>query len=122
MLGAIGGSFVKSTVFDSAGQKWQPRGIQSRYKRSWWTVLLANTVYNPWTMVTVLWGEPKTYALEELKQAYLKAVDRDDDILTQFVEAAELKKRISDAQSFDQLVEVSKWMQTDTTFDETAQH
>jgi hypothetical protein len=120
MLGAIGSSFVKSAVFDSTGQKWQAKGIHSRYKRSWWTVLLANTVYNPWTTVTVLWEEPKTFALEELKQVYSKAVDRDDDILTQFVEAGELKKRISGAQSFEQLIEVYKWMQTDTTFDEPA--
>jgi hypothetical protein len=68
----------------------------------------------------VHWSEPKPYALEELMRAFSTAVDRDDDILTQFVERDELKKRISATQSFAQLVDVYKWMETDTTFHETA--
>jgi len=51
--------------------------------------------------------------LEELKTVYTKAVEMDDDILTQFVEAEELTKRISEAQSFESLVEVYQWMSTD---------
>ncbi len=68
--------------------------------------MLVNTIYNPKINVTVLWGEPKTYVLEELKTAYIKAVEKDDDILTQFVEAKELKNKISDAQSFGELIEI----------------
>ncbi len=48
-----------------------------------------------------------------LSPEFRDAVDKDDDILTQFVEANELKKRIAAAQSFDSLVEVYRWMQTD---------
>ncbi|MEN9401680.1 MAG: hypothetical protein RL091_383, partial [Verrucomicrobiota bacterium] len=62
--------------------------------------------------------EPKSFDLEELKQAYSKAVDKDDDILTQFVEAAELKKRIAEVQSFDSLIEVYRWMETDHSYEE----
>ena len=113
LLGAIGGFFDKSTVYDSQGRKWQAKGIESPYRRSWWTVLLANTVYNPRIAVTLLWRESEPYSLEELRLAYAKAVDKDDDILTQFVESDELKKRISEAQSFDELVEVYRWMETD---------
>lgn len=120
LLGAIGGFFDKSTVYDSRGYKWQAKGIESPYRRNWWTVLLANTVYNPRTAVSVLWREPKPYAVDELKLAYAKAVDNDDDILTQFVEAQELKKRISAAQSFDELVEVYRWMETDNSDEETS--
>src|SRR5512143_1000168 len=104
LLGAIGGFFDKNIVYDAEGRRWQAKGIECPYRRTWWTVFLANTVYNPRITVTVLWRKPKAYALEELKLAYSKAVDKDDDILTQFVEAAELKKRISEAESFDQLV------------------
>ncbi len=115
LLGAIGGFFEKSTVYDSQGREWQAKGIESPYRRSWWTVLLANMGYNPRIAVSVLWRESKPYPLEELKIAYTKAVNKDDDILTQFVEADELKGRISQAQSFAELVEVYRWMETDHT-------
>lgn len=36
-----------------------------------------------------------------------------DDILAQFVEAAELKKKIAEVHSFDSLIEVYRWMETD---------
>lgn len=112
-MGAINGFFTKTTIYDGEGQKWQAKGIDSIYKRNWWTILLANTVCNPVINVSVLWGEPKTYVFEELKRAYIKAVEKDDDILTQFVEANELKTRISSAQSFRELTEIYLWMQTD---------
>lgn len=114
------GFFEKSVVYDAEGRKWQAKGIDSRYRRTWWTLLLANTVYNPRITVTLVWREPKTYALEELKLVYSKAVDKDDDILTQFVEARELKKKISEAESFVNLVEVYRWMETDHIHEEGA--
>lgn len=120
LLTAIGGFLEKSTVYDSQGRKWQAKGIESSYRRSWWTSLLASTIYNPRIAVTVLWRESKAYPLEELKLAYTEAVNQDDDILTQFVEADELKKRISQAQSFAELVEVYKWMETDHSDEEPA--
>jgi hypothetical protein len=48
-------------------------------------------------------------------ERYSEAVDKDDDILTQFVEAKELKQRIASAKSFQELVEVYNWMKTDHT-------
>jgi len=113
LLGTLRGFFDKSTIYDADGRAWKAKGIESRFKRSWWTLLLANTVYNPRVTVTVLWREPKAYALDDLKFAYLKAVDRDDDILTQFVEAEELTLKISRAQSFAELTAVYVWMETD---------
>ncbi len=117
-MGAVGGFIDKSTVYDSQGHKWHAKGIESPYRRSWWTVLLANAIYNPRVTVSVVWREPKPYTLEDLKSVYSKAVDQDDDILTQFVEADELKKRISDAKSFDGLMAVYDWMNIDHTDEE----
>ena len=114
LLGVINGFFEKSTVYDSRGQRWQSKDVESPYRRSWWTILLANTVYNPWLSVTVLWRAPSAYELDELKAAYAKAVKQDDDILTQFVSRAELQRRIAAAQSFAALVEVYQWASTDS--------
>ena len=113
LLGVINGFFDKSIVYDADGRRWQTKGIECGYRRTWWTLLLANTVYNPRISVTMLWRDPKAYELHELKRAYLQAVDKDDDILTQFVDAEELQKRTSATQSFQDLVDVYKWMETE---------
>ena len=47
LLGVLKGFFQDSTVYDSRGTKWRAKGIKSRYARTWWWMLLANTVYNP---------------------------------------------------------------------------
>jgi len=113
LLGVVNGFFEQSTVYDAGGQRWQSNGIDCSYRRSWWTVLLANTVYNPRISVAILWRPPCDYVLDELKRGYAQAVEHDDDILTQFVSASELQRRIAAAQSFADLVEVYRWMQTD---------
>jgi hypothetical protein len=59
------------------------------------------------------WQEPKEYSFEELKTIYAKALEMDDDNLTQFVDREELTTMISKAQSFESLVEVYRWMSTD---------
>jgi hypothetical protein len=113
LLGAINGFFDKRIVYDADGRRWQAKGIECGYRRTWWTLLLANTVYNPRITVTILWREPKAYDLQELKRAYSRAVDEDDDVLTQFVDAEQLQKKIGAARSFEELIDVYKWMETD---------
>ena len=113
LLAIVNAYFEKVTVYDREGRKWSGRGIEGPSRKSWWTKLLANTVYNPWVTVTVVWQEPKPYEIEELKSVYTAAVDKDDDILTQFVDANELKSRIDQADTFDELVETYRWMQTE---------
>jgi len=117
-LGALGGFAEKCTIFDRDGRRWAAKRVVSPIQKSWWRILLANTVYNPRVTVTILWHQPASFDLEELKQAYLKAVQQDDDILTQFVAADELEKRITRAQSFDELIEVYKWSEIDHSDDE----
>jgi len=112
-LGAFSGFAEKLVVFDRDGKKWQARVVDLPFEKSWWRVLLAHTVYNPTIPITVRWHEPRSYTLDELKQAYIRAVDEDDDILTQFVEAEELKGKIAAANSFDSLADVYQWMRTD---------
>jgi hypothetical protein len=120
LLGAISGQFSRLIAYDANGRKWLSKGINSSYQRTWWRVLLANTVYNPRMTIDLVWSEPVPYALDELKRAYVHAVDLDDDILTQFVDAPELKERILLAQSFDELVAVYEWMTTDNLSEDAA--
>ena len=89
----------KFTIYDDKGFKWKTCGFQLSHKKPWWLFLPFTIFYIPWISVIYLWNEPEKYSLEELKAAYTEAVDMDDDILTQFVEAKELTKRIAVAVS-----------------------
>jgi hypothetical protein len=52
--------------------------------------------------------------LQELRQALIDAVDKDDGVLTQFHEADDLKNRLARAQSFDDVVDVMRFAASDT--------
>jgi len=68
--------------------------------------LLAATIYNPRLTVRYEYRSLGRYELAELKRALLTAIDRDDDVLTQFHEAEDLKRRVEAAASFDDVAEV----------------
>jgi hypothetical protein len=55
---AIGSHYGIDAVYDCDGMKWVLSHIESDYKRSWWLLLLAYTVYDPSISVTVRWCEP----------------------------------------------------------------
>ena len=68
--------------------------------------VLAATLYNPTFNVSYEYRSTGFYQLEELKNAIDKAIDADDDVLTQFHEADELHGMVAKANSFDDVVEV----------------
>jgi len=68
--------------------------------------LLANTVYNPRLTVRYEYVSRGPDDLPELRQAVTDAIDKDDDILTQFHEADGLKQQLALARSFDEVVAV----------------
>ena len=113
LLGVFSGFYEQLEVFDATGEIWRVQELRCRYQKSWWLTILVHTVYNPWVDVSASWREPMEYRIEDLKVAYTKAVDQDDDILTQFVEASELKTKIAAAASFEDLADVYRWMEAD---------
>ena len=76
--------------------------------------LLANTFYNARLTVRYEYVSRGPYDLPEVRQAVSDAIDKDDDILTQFHEADELKQRLALAQSFDEVVAVLDLAASDT--------
>jgi hypothetical protein len=112
---ALGTFQMNCTVYDSQGRKWEPRAIECPYKPHWWTRFLAFTgIYNPRTTFTALWRDPKPYELQELKLAFATFAEGERKFVGKVLDVDELKKRITDAQSFDQLVEAHKWMKRQT--------
>jgi hypothetical protein len=71
---------------------------------------LANTVYNPRFEVELHWERIGQYPLEELKDLVCSLADKDDDILTQFIDRARIRKAVSACASFDELARVLRKM------------
>ena len=75
--------------------------------------LLAATIHNPTFNVTYEYQSTGFYKIDELKQALRGAVEKDDDVLTQFHEADELISRIDAAKDFSDLVGVLEYAATE---------
>ncbi len=101
----------KSTIYDCGGTAWGFHYVGRREEFSLFDRLLAG-VYNPSREFPVSYSKLRGYQFAELQGAYLDGVAHDDDILTQFVEAGELTKRIMQCSTFGELIETWKWMNT----------
>ena len=105
VLGVIKGG-LDTFAFDSAGIKWTYKLKTDKVNDNFWTRLLANTFYNPVVNVIPEWTILGKYDNEELKGIIINFVDKDDDILTQFVEAETLKVEINKCTSFEEICAV----------------
>ena len=54
--------------------------------------------------VIATWNRVRNYELIELKNQISNAIDNDDDVLTQFVEGEEFKRKVSGCNSYAQLI------------------
>ena len=90
--------------YDSAGTKWKKIVSSPDVRDTWMTRLLARTIYNPIVPVEVKWVSLGSYTIQELVHAIHEQIDKDDDILTQFVDADTIKAGIDAARSFQDLV------------------
>ena len=98
-------------IYDSAGNVWEFRFRHAKEYSS--LAKLLAQFYNPVKPISLTWHQHRTYELSELQKAYLEALAHDDDILTQFVEEDELRKRIEQSANFSELLETWRWMNTD---------
>src|SRR6266700_1942127 len=112
-LALLDGFDLDSIVYDSKGLAWSFRFEQPAVRPSVLGRLLAHTVYNPVREVAVSWSPLRDYSFAELRDAYLDAVAHDDDVLTQFVEQSELRQRIQESHSFEDLIKIWQWMCTE---------
>jgi hypothetical protein len=83
--------------------KWKKQYETPRF--SIWSRLI-QYVRTPNVMVPIRWHDCGSYRIEELRCVFLKAVEHDDDALTQFVEREELIRRLNVATTFEDLVGV----------------
>jgi hypothetical protein len=95
-----------SVAFDGDGRMWTYELIAENVKDNFLTRLLANTVYNPSIEVQPRWTLKENYELSKLKSVLNGCIDKDDDILTQFVEAENIKQDNIDSKTFEDIYAV----------------
>jgi hypothetical protein len=104
--GLIKGANNVTQYFDKEGNVWRSEIIPKNFRSTFLTRLLAKTFYNPKLDVDRIWTRTRDYNLKELKECICFCIDKDDDILTQFVEADTLKARLRGCNNFKEIVEV----------------
>jgi hypothetical protein len=95
-------------LFDAAGNKWKVTRVTPNRKIYPIEKIMASICWNPKIKVRLEFDKPKPYPLEALKKEISALVDFDDDILTQFIEANDLKEVIKTADNFEGLVDILK--------------
>ncbi len=104
VLGLIKGSYKNVKAYDKDGHLWKIDKVDSNYKLNGITKFLAYSVYNPKIKVAISWMKIVDYKLDELKSDISMQVDRDDDIITQFVNGEFIKHKIEKCDSFGDIV------------------
>jgi hypothetical protein len=99
------------TAYAANGTKWIMRYESPGF--SIWS-RLSQFRRTPKVVVPVRWDRRGTYNVDELRAVFLKAVEHDDDVLTQFVERDDLISRLKAASSFKDFVGVWEWLGMDS--------
>ena len=100
------GFWAALTLYHRSGTQYAVAEVVPDRPRGAFSHLLASSVYNPWIGVRLVYRAAGTYSLDDLRSALTRAIEIDDDVLTQFHEEEELLAMVSAASSFDDLVDV----------------
>ena len=98
-------------VYDADGLAWTPESVELQSGGGLLRRLIA-TVRNPPTSAGITYAEPRSYELGELRDAVRRALEQDDDVLTQFHEADEIEAWLTAASSFGAVVEALERAET----------
>lgn len=93
-------------LFSVDGSIWKLEQFGNKFRDTIITRFLAKTVYNPTYTVTLNWIKIGVYKLDELKQKICDCIQKDDDILTQFVSAELFIDKINNSKDFNAVIAV----------------
>ena len=104
----------KSVVlYHRDGHRYSIALIEPPRRFNFLTRALAATVYNPVIQARLHYQRDGRYDIEELRGSIRRAIEADDDVLTQFHDADELIALLGSAQTFDTIVSVLRYAETD---------
>ena len=94
------------TYFHRDGYRYTVAAVRPRRQLGMIDRVLASTIYNPVLDFDVDYAREGIYSAAQLREAVGMALERDDDVLTQFHERDELLARLGRAMSFDEVLAV----------------
>lgn len=97
--------YSDAEMYSNELEKWNLEQKTDKFKNTKWNRFLAKTIYNPSFNVSLSWKKIDNYKLDELKTKIINCIEKDDDILTQFVEADFFISKIENSINFSQLVD-----------------
>ena len=98
-------------AYAADGTKWNMRYESPGF--SIWT-RLSRFIHTRKIVVPVRWNRCGTYRIDELRAAFLQAVEHDDDVLTQFVKRDDLIARLNTGATFGEFVRIWHWLAMDS--------
>jgi hypothetical protein len=99
------------SIYRADGIKLRPVPEQLGFpEKNVWSAL-AGLIYNPTRDIQLRYEEIGPFDLPEVKDKVLDYVSKDDDILTQFLDADEIRELLNRARTFDELVGVIRKIQ-----------
>jgi hypothetical protein len=104
LLGLLQYSTNECLYYDKEGKVWSSTISSEKHKPTFLNKVLANTFYNPSIAIQRSWTQQRRYELHELKDSICRCIDKDDDILTQFIEAGILKGKVGSCADFAGLI------------------
>ena len=94
-----------SEMYSSEMKIWDLEQKTDKFKNTKWNRFLAKTIYNPSFKVTLCWKQIGIYKLTELKIKIKNCIEKEDDILTPFVESDFFIYKINEAPNFTELID-----------------
>jgi hypothetical protein len=104
--GVVSRGWNGSVLYDATGLAYVVRKLETSPPLSLLRKLLAYTVYNPAVKARVSYDPPRRYGVEELREHLIRAVQADDDILTQWHSEDELLRGLRSAIGYAGLIAV----------------
>lgn len=92
-------------MFSNKMVKWNLEQQTEKFKNTKWNRFLAKTIYNPSFEATLVWHKIGTYKLTELKEKIKNCIQKDNDVLTQFVDPDFLIYKIENSSDFTELID-----------------
>jgi hypothetical protein len=98
------GGWRGTQYFDADGRLHVIRELVPPHPIGFVQRLLAATIHNPWLMASIHYEEPVPYEIPQLVATLIRAVEADDDILTQWREPEDLLNKLRAAKTFKHCV------------------
>ena len=102
--GVTSGGWRGTKHFDSEGRLHVIRDLIAPHQMSLAQRVLAATFRNSWLVARISYEDPVPYDLSNLVDTLIRAVEADDDILTQWREANDLLAKLRAAKTFNHCV------------------